>query len=592
MVSLANRQLTFVDDLSCWRPLPPTTPHGRLILSDDAAISDAQINRYRDYLGHEFFQVTIDCRQQLHLDAIAALTGTVIAGGELVLLAPATNRPMFQRLRDCASEVFPGTVSCNETTPLPTLPSEAQTKLQQRMLDTDSVHLVTADRGRGKSSCLGATIAALQKTDSQQRIVITAPRRANTANLLAQAPDAQFVAWDKLLQHKQADALLVIDEAAGVPLWALQQLCQRYRPWLLATTVEGYEGSGRGFAIHFTDWLQHNVSQLKRHSLTEPLRWPEHDPLEQWLRNVLLLEPPKAVETPITGGVYHFSELNQGHQFKVFELLLEAHYQSSPNDLALLLDNPKQYLVINVHQQQVIAVAWLAIEGPLPSSLATEVVNGRRRPQGNLLPQVLGYFLQQPSALQYRWCRVVRIAVREDWRRQQIGSQLLQQSRYWAEQQDCVALGTSFGYSSGLVSFWQRNGFQFARISTAVDKVSARHAVVMVSPLVTIEAWLEQVIAYGNAEVAWLCHSRIADNPPSPIIDVINNAFAEQVLTLASAQYALTYCPALPLATRQLLKRTPLPLQELQQQLEVTNRKQLEATLRRLITGESFDESN
>ncbi|WP_287831238.1 tRNA(Met) cytidine acetyltransferase TmcA domain-containing protein, partial [Idiomarina sp.] len=96
------RQLHIISDGALLSPSFETCPNNlSLYLSDSDTAAHAATNRYRDFLGHEFNQVVIDCRNQLNFDAIAALCGTLMAGGELVLLTPQQPSPALNRLIDC-----------------------------------------------------------------------------------------------------------------------------------------------------------------------------------------------------------------------------------------------------------------------------------------------------------------------------------------------------------------------------------------------------------------------------------------------------------------------------------------------------------
>ncbi|MGM0525656.1 MAG: GNAT family N-acetyltransferase [Pseudomonadota bacterium] len=575
------RQLVVVEDTANWQQSLPVCTSSRLFLSDQPHLADAALNRYRDYLGHEFNQVIIDCRQQLHVDAIAALCGTVIAGGQLILLVGEERPVMLQRLINHWQSV-----TQDLTASLPELPTAEQTEVLQQLTDTTATHVLIADRGRGKSHTVGTAVKqVLAQADRQVSVLVTAPRRANAKVLLDVADNATFVAWDKLLESLPNDALLVIDEAAGIPLWATQKLCDQYTPWILATTVNGYEGCGRGFAVHFQEWVADRYQAVKQHQLKQPIRWPQGDPLESWLNNALLLkQAPKTLAGPFENGVFHASELPQEHLHQAFELLLEAHYQSSPNDLALLLDDPNQWLLISYHDQQVIGVAWLALEGPLAEDLQTPIMQGKRRPKGNLLPQALGYFLQQRWTMAQQWCRVVRVAVTTTCRRRGVGSQLLSQAKVWAQSRCCDFIGTSFGFESSLYSFWQQNNYQPLRMSTAVDRVSARHPMLMGQKLCQrLDTQWQQLTAYGNAELAWLVTDSSPKITDDSVIRDIVSAFISGRLSIASAQFSLSIHAALPTNIKTLLRQSPLPLAELKRELNAESRQQLTDALRQQL---------
>lgn len=516
------RQLQLLQDASLWHEYCEARSDSSIYLSDQDKRADAALSRYRDYLGHEFEQVWIDCNDSLHADAIAALCGTVTAGGLLSVLLPAKSSAMNQRMERFAAKYFAGsntqtrslvskreTRSPNDKLWLTNEQNSIFKVLTQSTGKPHGSHIITAERGRGKSTLLGQ---ALSRVEDHSSVIVTAPRKANAKILLQQAPEAHFVAWDKLLEQPgNSDITLIIDEAAGLPLWATEQLCQKFNPWLLATTVAGYEGCGRGFAVHFTDWAKKTLPQVSVHQLTQPLRWPIDDPLEQWLTDTFMLN-----EQPVTqfgsreSGTFirHASDLEEGMLQQCFQLLLNAHYQSSPNDLNLLLTEPGHKLAYQSTNGEVTAVAWLMSEGPIPSPLKEEVRQGQRRPKGNLLPQAIGYFLQQDWAMDLHWLRVARIAVPAAKRRRKVASELLAEIYRWAMDNNYQMLGTSFAWSPELDNFWKKNGYALWRLSSRIDSVSARPAAIYAQPLSIEFTGLCQVCQllnqWGHNQLQWL----------------------------------------------------------------------------------------
>lgn len=516
------RQLQLLQDASLWREYCEARSDSSIYLSNLQTHADAVLSRYRDYLGHEFEQVWIDCHDGLHADAIAALCGTVTAGGLLSILLPAESNAMSHRMERFAAKHFAEsniksyssvnkteTRSANETLQLTNEQNSIFNALTQSTAKPCETHIITAERGRGKSTLLGQALAQAKEHSS---IIVTAPRKANAKVLLQQAPEAHFVAWDKLLEQPgNSEVTLIIDEAAGLPLWATEQLCQKFNPWLLATTVAGYEGCGRGFAVHFTDWARKTLPQVSVHQLTQPLRWPANDPLEQWLTETFLLN-----EQPVTqfgsreSGTFikHASELEEALLQQCFQLLLSAHYQSSPNDLNLLLTEPGHKLAYQSTNGEVTAVAWLMSEGPILSPLKEEVRQGQRRPKGNLLPQAIGYFLQQDWAMDLHWLRVARIAVPAAKRRRKAASELLAEIYRWALDNNYQMLGTSFAWSPGLDNFWKKNGYALWRLSSRIDSVSARPAAIYALPLTNEFTELYRVCQllgqWGQNQLQWL----------------------------------------------------------------------------------------
>jgi len=487
------------------------------------------IHRYRDYLGATYAFVHLHFDHDLNYDALAAVAGTLAGGGILCITLPvgaAELKPSLQRLHSHANE-FPLVQAVTSEQgfidalrqmlhdlsekPAPTTTAIAYPTLaQQRIIDALLAalpqeqrqqpcvpQLLLADRGRGKSTCAGLAVNAA--LPSGRRFLVTAPRKSSAMTLIqaagGESAQVRFVAWDKLLSSKQKtpDEYLLIDEAGAIPQHILQQLLSRFQVWVITTTVDGYEGAGRGFAIRLQRQLEEQYA-TKSHQLTQPLRWHATDQLEPWLKQALLMQsaatpaddckvvlsdtPPPPADTMIHET--HASELDPAALESVFKLLTDAHYQTSPNDLKLLLDDPKQRLLLVYQHTTCTAVAWLSHEGPLSADLHTAITRGERRPAGNLLPQSLAYFSQCEAALNHAWLRVVRIAVKTSHRRQHLGTQLLTRAYEIAQGTGCVGLGTVFGGDDTLLRFWQASGFQLLRQSSKINMASGYAAVTMV----------------------------------------------------------------------------------------------------------------
>ncbi len=442
---------------------------------DDQASDQFAMHRYRDYLGVSNTLVVLNFAQTIHADALAALAGTVAAGGLLIINLPRQQAAFTERLLRLADD-FELIFLINHQQALNqayqqiaaspqrhiaalSFPTAAQQRIiwaMQEQLNT--THVLLADRGRGKSTTLGIALAHYCGTD---RLLLTAPKRSQAEAVLQQAKGrAEFVAWERLLELPSAGIRLVIDEAAGLPIHILQRLCQHYRVWAIATTVEGYEGCGRGFVIRFLGWLgQHHLYQ--QHQLHQSLRWRNPDNCEDWLNQLLCLRT--STETSVWEHGYHWlhaSSLTDTQLNQVMQLLLHAHYQSSPNDLRLLLDDRRQKLLLWCQDDNLIGLIWIAEEGPVAKHLWPDILAGVRRPAGDLLPQALAYNWQQQAPMQWRWWRIVRIAVSATHRRQGHGSRLLVQIKHRAEQQQIDAIGSSFGDAAEVLAFWQANNYQ------------------------------------------------------------------------------------------------------------------------------------
>lgn len=362
--------------------------------------------------------------------------------------------------------------------------------------------LISADRGRGKSTALGIACAHLlqEKTISIALSSVSSDSVTqllyHLAKQLQQAPGAteyrfnqsllRFYAIDELLQVKPDCQLLVIDEAAAIPVHLLQRCVQGFKRIVFSTTVKGYEGNGRGFELRFLRFLQRHNSQLKHIRLSQPLRWREGDALEQTVNQLLLLDLDESKTTSVTACqqpiflVLRQQELHKDETLlrQFFFLLVNAHYQTSPDDLRMLLDHPQVKLFALVQSGQLLAAAIIMQEGQLSSPWVEKLKQGRR-PAGHLLPQL--FFNQGfEHALAQSYWRIVRIAVQPGLQRQGLGQCLLQ-----AIEQQCHAdfLAASFSLSSDVLSFWQAQGFSLCRLGSHKSSATGQYSVVLGKPL-------------------------------------------------------------------------------------------------------------
>lgn len=521
-----------------------------LWLSDSAAHA-IQMHRYRDYLGLTTSHVVLDFAQLIHADALAALAGTVNGGGCLWLVLPVTSSHFQQRLLQHARQ-FETIAQClnwqefvnliaeppptlASAAPRPRLPSSEQQNIIYALLkQPKQTHVIIADRGRGKSTTLGLAIRA---NTSANPILVTGPRPSALTTLLDKAGNkAEFRAWDRLLKEANAqsakDQLLVIDEAAAIPLHCLRELFTHYRVWAVATTVDGYEGCGQGFVLRFIDWLstRHAITQ---HHLSSPLRWADNDGCEAWLNRALLMTSGRSshVAEQAAGDfktlLTHASELTEDELAQTMELLLEAHYQSSPNDLRLLLDDPQQRLVLASYGDIIAGVTWLSEEGPLPEPLRAPIMLGQRRVKGQLLPQALGFYRQQASCLTWKWWRVARIAVAQECRRQRVGLQMLNALIAAAKCEQVDAIGTSFSVTPTVESFWSETPLQEVRRGLKKNAASGTVSAVWAYGLQSeAQRTLTELADLQQAEKSWLQNSQPA------LIDSLSVAVYEQCKTI------------------------------------------------------------
>ena len=552
--------------------------HKRAIFANDDStlyLSDSNekavpVHRYRDYLGSNNNFVLLEFTEVVHADALAALAGTVNGGGILFVFLPPHNSAFKQRIiASTASfervEVITPAEDLRQlsrailTTPLmpeqaPTIPLARQKAIVDSMIDLPGTcHILMADRGRGKSTTLGLACQAWIRHYRGRELVVTGPKPSAVYTLLEHAASSvRFVPWDKLLaEYPDQSVRIIIDEAAAVPIHVLQQLVQRFTVWAIASTVDGYEGCGRGFAVRFLEWVQDHRN-CKIHDLTESIRWSAQDTCEPWLNELLLLQLRSDnsellkldVQTPLVYQHTHASELNEQSLKAVITLLLEAHYQSSPNDLRLLLDDDKQRLLIAKRNQSLVGVVWYSIEGELPEQLHQPIQIGRRRLNGHILPQAVAFYLQQINVLSWHWWRVTRIAVHDSVRRQGIGLSLLEQLTQLAKNANITALGSSFGASPEVLDFWSQTPYKMIRMGRKLNMASGYpNAIVALGLTAQSKTDINVLHEYSHAELDWKRHIAVIVSPEiHRLARQILKGFAYGNLPFTEAQFAWSIC--------------------------------------------------
>ncbi|GME29770.1 MULTISPECIES: GNAT family N-acetyltransferase [unclassified Pantoea] len=483
-----------------WLALSPAP-----LFSDESALH-RQPGAVRTLLGREFHHTIFDARQGFHAEAFAALAGTLTAGSWLLLLVPPwqawSQQPDSDSLRwaDVAEPIAtphfvhhlqqliladnqvllerqhqPCRFPAQRAWPQwhGQAPQQQQAILDHLMTLPSGVAVLTAARGRGKSALAG--MLARQN----RHCLVTAPAKASTEVLAAFAAEHfHFMAPDALLALETPPRAewLIVDEAAAIPAPLLQALVSRYPRVLLTTTVQGYEGSGRGFILKFCAGL----ADAHYFTLDEPLRWSRFDPLEQWLNQALLFNDASAT-APDTPATSHRIERHDFSALKAaYRLLTSAHYRTSPLDLRRLLDAPGMQLWQAGDANALQGALWLVEEGGLEPELAQAVWAGTRRPRGNLVAQSLAAHAGLADAAILRSQRISRIAVAAESRRRGTGQQLVAAAADAAADHDYLSV--SFGYTESLWAFWRACGFTLVRIGSQREASSGCYAAMAILP--------------------------------------------------------------------------------------------------------------
>ncbi|MBM7034937.1 GNAT family N-acetyltransferase [Vibrio ulleungensis] len=381
--------------------------------------------------------------------------------------------------------------------------------------------VVTADRGRGKSSGIGLALAKLLQKQRCQ-VIVTAPRRAAveplfqyaaenlgisaSAKLEYQGSSIRFIAPDELIETQPFADLVIVDEASALPLPILTTIAEHYHRLVFSSTIHGYEGCGRGFSLKFMQWLDNHRKGWQQLHLENPMRWAPRDPLEYWLNQTFLLSAePDTIESvnklELCYNTIDKPELlnNSSLLSSCVGLLVNAHYQTSPNDIFTLLDDDAISLNVATIRDSVVGVLLTVDEGGVSQDVVADVQAGQRRPKGHLVAANLANHLGEQLALSLPSCRVMRIAVHPSWQKHGVGQYLLEQL-IDRKKSEVEFISTSFGVTQDLVCFWEHCGFRFVKMGVSKDNSSGTYSGIWLYSLKPME-WITQALSVSRSQL-------------------------------------------------------------------------------------------
>lgn len=379
------------------------------------------------------------------------------------------------------------------------------------------VLVVRGNRGRGKSAALGLGLAAFLKGGGNAIIVSKTLESVGVLIHFFEKKSGNKFSFDEKrargkgrtvywfpldmalnLPHSFVD-VLVVDEAAEFPVDQLLLLVKKFKKLVFSTTVQGYEGSGRGFEKKFLEGLKgeahHEVEVI---TINEPIRFLQGDPLEAWAFSKLYLSP--VLDTPSTGSL-EVRELGRGIDDigPFYPILVEAHYRNEPNDLAALMDLPNRTLFGLLGGGKPLGFAEVAQEGPLDEGEEKTVLSGGEL-LGNLIPdKLLGRSGMQGIQL-FPGKRVIRIAVHPAFQGRGFGSYLLSNVEGRAMKDGMGWVGASFSIEDAVIRFWLKNGYIPAYISWKRVSSGGFPSVIVIKPL---KEEVRKVLESGADYVLW-----------------------------------------------------------------------------------------
>ncbi|KAF8955773.1 DUF699-domain-containing protein [Flammula alnicola] len=382
---------------------------------------------------------------------------------------------------------------------------------------------LTAARGRGKSAALGLAIAAAL-AHGYANIFVTSPSPENLKTLFEfvfkgldalgyeEHLDYDIAVAQGLGENKEESAksvvrvnvfrdhrqtiqyiqpqdahvlgqaeLVIIDEAAAIPLPLVRNLMGPYLVFL-ASTINGYEGTGRSLSLKLIQQLRestrpsltkdvagHNdkddattgssskkatvkappkTRTLREIKLETPIRYSAGDRIEKWLNGLLCLDATilprsnaQGCPHPSTCELFYVSRdtlfsyhpASEVFLQRMMALYVASHYKNQPNDLQLLSDAPAHHLFVllppikddEAHLPEPLVVLQVALEGQISREAIMDGLGRGMRAGGDMIPWLISQQFQETGFAKLSGARVVRIACHPDYANMGYGSRAL-----------------------------------------------------------------------------------------------------------------------------------------------------------------------
>ncbi|KAG6446928.1 hypothetical protein O3G_MSEX004678 [Manduca sexta] len=358
-------------------------------------------------------------------------------------------------------------------------------------------HCLTAARGRGKSACLGLAVAAAVSL-GYVNIYVTSPHPENLITLFefvlkgldaclyqehidynivrSTNPDfkkaivriniarnsrqtVQYITPDDHSLLAAAD-LVLVDEAAAIPLVHVSAAAQKAPLALLSSTVSGYEGTGRALSLKLFSQLQTQHNAPPPIKLEEPIRYRTGDPVEAWLNSLLCLEapapspgagapPPAACELYRVNrdALFCYHKAAEAFLHRLVSIYVSSHYKNSPNDLQLLADAPAHCLFVllaptprnSTAMPELLCVIQMCLEGNISDKTVRDSLGRGRKAAGDLIPWNICEQFGDKDFPKLSGARIVRIATHPSYQRMGYGKRALQQlAAYYSGDIPCL----------------------------------------------------------------------------------------------------------------------------------------------------------
>ena len=373
----------------------------------------------------------------------------------------------------------------------------------------NSCSVLLANRGRGKSAAVGLILAEflLKRKSRSLKVTISSPNPQNVqtlfdflsrglishkkkfrtirkGGLINEIKISNIIRfhylWPSEVDRTLKSDIIIIDEAAAIPVEILKETLRITNKKIFISTIHGYEGASRGFQYKIVNYLRNQKEiKFREYSLSQPIRYLLNDPIEELLNKTFLLNVEiDPLEVPFqeikqenitlqkySDSDYLFSNQGLSKLKQLFGIMICAHYRNQPNDLLLIADSNKHFLigfyVLNDQNEKIlVGSSQLAKEGKMSEHEINRVVSGEFI-EGNIIANVaIRHF--SPDFANFQGIRIVRIASHPSLIGKGYGRKALEKLIQEFTSYDWI--GVSFGATVKLMKFWIKFGFRIVHI--------------------------------------------------------------------------------------------------------------------------------
>lgn len=522
------------------------------LLANFSSNEIAPLENFKKFLGIEFNSIIIFF-DQLNINLLLSISETLTQSGTIfIIIKNKLNSSLEDYILYCANYFNISIVpkekiitlinslnitntklsNSNQLTKAPFNLSNEQKLifdfLYQSILNKNNFHtLITGVRGSGKTTLMLKLINFLKIQNFKINFSVLNSGEGSLFKKY-QFENIPSLTYQNFINFILSTDVLIIEEAASIPLPILSQILSVYKKVIMISTLDGYEGTNQGI-IHklSTDF------PLEIFSLSYNFR-RNYDNFQKFLENIsfkanninfstyssLQSSSINIISNNISQNInsltIHLSSFIEKPNNESISLLIKInkfisnnHYQSSNQDIFRLLNDPNTFVSLllknlnyedySLKNSEIISLVIFSLEAIPNKILKESIFNGSSRPKNNLLPQTLLCHSNIDFPDNSIFLRIQRIATEKSYKKQGYASKLLSnfndknlinffiQNSTFSKDFSCdcsfsnhlIFIGASFALSDVVYKFWIKNNFIPVSLGLKKDNASGERSLVV-----------------------------------------------------------------------------------------------------------------